>query len=119
MFKSVVLTAAAVATLGTMSLAEGRGHAAQTAHCPPGLAKKSPACVPPGLAYRTADIQDWRDRLDIGERVDQVQWLDLQDYSLPILPYGQRYAVIDNVVVIVDRQSLTVLSLVNLLANLS
>lgn len=41
------------------------------AFCPPGLAKKSPACVPPGQAkkYRRDDDRDWHDR-------DRGDWRD-------------------------------------------
>ncbi len=39
-------------------------HATAT-HCPPGLAKKNPPCVPPGLARKAASAT-WR----IGDRID-------------------------------------------------
>ncbi|MBM3605919.1 MAG: hypothetical protein FJX25_14630 [Alphaproteobacteria bacterium] len=48
------LTAALVvvaATVSTAAVADpGRGRHDSHGHCPPGLAKKSPSCVPPGQA---------------------------------------------------------------------
>lgn len=49
-----------------------RHHVAQAGHCPPGLAKKDPPCVPPGQA-RQAERQQ-------GTRVGEV--LRIGDYRL-------------------------------------
>ncbi|WP_245848424.1 excinuclease ABC subunit A [Actibacterium ureilyticum] len=44
------LTAAALLTLAPAAAMAGAGKSA--GHCPPGLAKKSPHCVPPGQAKK-------------------------------------------------------------------
>ena len=36
--------------------AKHHGHHAAMGHCPPGLAKKSPACVPPGQAKKLYNV---------------------------------------------------------------
>lgn len=46
-----LMTAAAIA-LPAAAPAKDKGHGSHAAACPPGLAKKSPACVPPGLAKK-------------------------------------------------------------------
>ena len=63
------LVAATLALPGT-AMAKG------AKHCPPGLAKKSPACVPPGLAKKGVEYED--DRYDRDDR-DDDEW------------YGDRY----------------------------
>ncbi len=46
-------------------------------HCPPGLAKKTPACVPPGQAKKGVTAEEWQanrdeddDDYDVGDRLD-------------------------------------------------
>ncbi len=46
----------------------GRGHAA---HCPPGLAKKSPACIPPGQVRNHHRDRDY-DHIRYGNGVGEV-----------------------------------------------
>lgn len=86
--------------------------------CPPGLAKKSPACVPPGQAkkaYRrdhdgdivihVGDVFDW----DRGHRVRYPG-----RYGLDPAPYGSRYAIIDGRLVRVDDDTNKVLNIIRL-----
>lgn len=56
-----------------------RGHAS---HCPPGLAKKSPACVPPGQArhHRNRDNDRDRDHVRYGNGIGEV--LRVGDYTI-------------------------------------
>lgn len=77
--------------------------------CPPGLAKKDPACVPPGQARKggvvVGDRIDW-DRAHIVTRPGL--------YGLAVPPQGQRYAVVDGRLVRIDEQSARILSIVRL-----
>lgn len=79
----------------------------QTRNCPPGLAKKSPACVPPGQAKKwgVGDIIDW-DNVHI---VTQPGY-----YGLSTPPRGDRYAIIDGQLVRVNRDSGQILSILRL-----
>lgn len=49
------------------------------AHCPPGLAKKSPACVPPGLANKGVRYEDDRRDDDRYEHRDDYEHDDYSD----------------------------------------
>lgn len=108
-------------------------------NCPPGLAKKDPPCVPPGLAKNGVSYEDWTsydrqryDELWIDRRND---WLDsdfnvdpdpeyllLQSdqiatlFDLDPAPQGKRYALIDGMPVLLDRDDYKSLLLVNQLA---
>lgn len=83
--------------------------------CPPGLAKKNPPCVPPGQAKKGVTADQWLDRDrtgDVVRRADLVYLDDFGRYDLPRLPYGQRYAVVDDRIVVIDSESYRILSLV-------
>ncbi|EAQ01467.1 hypothetical protein OB2597_01222 [Pseudooceanicola batsensis HTCC2597] len=76
--------------------------------CPPGLAKKSPACVPPGQAKTH--------RLDIGDRLQDdgfgTRYVLVRDpgrYGLD--PYGTYYEIAGQVYQ-VDRETHDVLALI-------
>ncbi|ARJ68624.1 RcnB family protein [Paracoccus contaminans] len=74
-----------------------RGHRRD---CPPGLAKKSPACVPPGHARKESDHPD--------RRIDPREARpirDLERYGLRPAPRGQRYYIVDGRIVRVDTRS--------------
>ncbi|MFD1881439.1 hypothetical protein [Paracoccus pacificus] len=88
---------------------------AQSVNCPPGLAKKSPACVPPGQAKKgVADIQVGR----IYDR-DTIHYItEPGRYGLGAPPSGSRYAVIGNRLVRVDSQTDQVLSIIRLVENI-
>ena len=80
--------------------------------CPPGLAKKNPPCVPPGQAKKGVTAGQWTNRDRIGEVADRHDLAYLDDYSLydlPQLGIGQRYAVVDGQIVVIDAESYRIL----------
>ena len=91
--------------------------------CPPGLAWRSPACVPPGLARQGVTTEDWigRDTTDYheGDYLDPEDFIWINDhdhYGLPVLSDGQRYAVIDGTLVRLDGESYEILQLIRAFA---
>jgi hypothetical protein len=84
--------------------------------CPPGLAKKSPACIPPGQAKK--GVTEWKP----GDTVDpnQVsQWITQPSrYSLPPLAPGERYVVVNGQVLKVSDQTYKVIALYKAAVNL-
>lgn len=77
-------------------------------NCPPGLAKKDPACVPPGQAKKAlgaGSVIDWND-------VHVVTRPGLYGLSEP--PAGQRFAIVDGRLVRVDSQTSKILSIIRL-----
>ncbi|APE43787.1 hypothetical protein BOO69_10460 [Sulfitobacter alexandrii] len=108
-------------------------------NCPPGLAKKTPACVPPGLAKQGVTQDQWLgyddaeyDRLWLRQRDDYLrnaptptENLLLQSaqiarlFGLDPAPNGQRYALIDGMPVLLDEQDYTGLLLINELAQVA
>jgi len=72
-------------------------------NCPPGLAKKYPPCVPPGLAKKGVTAEEWRtnrghddgdDLYDIGDRLDRDDYLILEEGDRLDID-GTEYVVID------------------------
>lgn len=109
-------------------------------NCPPGLAKKDPPCVPPGLAkngvsadewlaYDEEDYDEiWRERrrvlLDTERRPDADLFLLRSDqiatlFDLPAPPEGRRYALIDGMPVLLDEEDYTSLLLLKELARVT
>ncbi len=87
---------------------------AQPKGCPPGLAKKNPACVPPGQAKKggSLDQRQYQDRRGtIVDRGDLIFLDNYARYDLPRLPDRQRYAVVDDRIVVIDRESYEILQL--------
>lgn len=85
--------------------------------CPPGLAKKNPPCVPPGQAKKGVTTYQWLNRDRTGEVVNRDDLIYLDDfvrYDLPPLPYGQRYAVVDDRIVVIDSESYQILQLIRI-----
>jgi len=85
--------------------------------CPPGLAKKNPPCVPPGQAKKGVTTDQWLngDRMgDVIDRSDLVYLDDFVRYDLPPLPYGQRYAVVDDQIVVIEAESYKILQLIRI-----
>jgi Ni/Co efflux regulator RcnB len=127
-----VLLALGIAAMPLSAAADGhkkRGHdddhrRSSYAGCPPGLAKKSPACVPPGQARKAEhreerhDDRHWdRDHhrvYYIGERVDDGYHLirDPRVYGLPYPDDGTRYVISDGQLMRVDSGTMKVLNLV-------
>ncbi|MEQ6247769.1 hypothetical protein ABMC89_02640 [Sulfitobacter sp. HNIBRBA3233] len=106
-------------------------------NCPPGLAKKSPPCVPPGLAKKGVGYDEWvsgddayydrvyRERRDdILRRYDSypdADWRLGSDYiaglyGLDPAPSGQRYGLIDGLPVLLSDEDYAGLQLINSLA---
>lgn len=104
-----------VALVATMPTVNGHVVFAESGKCPPGLAKKNPPCVPPGQAKKGATSAEWLDRDHAGDIVHQGELIFLDDfvrYDLKPLPYGQRYALVDDQIVVIDRDSYKVLRLI-------
>ena len=85
--------------------------------CPPGLAKRTPACVPPGLARKGVSTHEWR-RGDIIYD-DYVIIRDRWRYDLPPLADGEAYVRVGDAILRVERETLQVIALIGLLADLS
>ena len=106
-------------------------------NCPPGLAKKDPPCVPPGLAKKGVTYDDWvtydDDRLDeiyLNQRRDYLdRGMVLDDdnlllsspqiaslYGLRPAPAGRRYALIDGQPVLLTDEDNTSLLMIHDLA---
>lgn len=102
-------------------------------NCPPGLAKKDPPCVPPGLAKKGVTYDEWVTYDDV--RLDQI-YLDQRNtyldravvfdddvllldsiqigslYGLRAAPAGSRYALIDGQpVLLTDEDNMSLLSI--------
>ncbi len=105
------------------------------ANCPPGLAKKNPPCVPPGLAKQGVTYDEWtgydadalRGLFDERWTAYDPEQIDLQDtglaqaeiediFGIPAAPEGQRYAVIDGRPVLLDAEDYDKLLTINGLA---
>ena len=115
------LCAALALTLpaGAIAKNNNQGHGAApnaAAGCPPGLAKKNPACVPPGQA-RKAQPNIYREqehhRYRVGDRVngDYIVIQNPARYGLD--PYGTYYRVDDEINQI-QRDTRTILNFIGL-----
>lgn len=85
------------------------------AGCPPGLAKKSPACVPPGQAKKAQARQFGS---SVGQYVDlgRVHVISHPGrYGLSTPPRGNRYAIVDGKLVRVDEGSGQILSILRVI----
>ncbi len=110
------------------------------ANCPPGLAKKDPPCVPPGLARKGVTSDEWlgydADRYDeiwIERRRSLLDAYDIPGidglllrsdeiaelYGLAPAPEGQRYGLIDGLPILLDQDDYTSLLLLNELAEVA
>jgi hypothetical protein len=108
-------------------------------NCPPGLAKKDPPCVPPGLAREGVTYNEWssydRDQYDKIWVERRDEWLRSEAnvepeadllllhsdqiatlYDLDPAPDGHRYALIDGMPVLLDQKDYDALLLVNQMA---
>jgi len=97
---------------GNSGNGNGNGNGQFATDCPPGLARKDPPCVPPGLARQGVDFAD---RYDIGDVLDPeiLQYINnLDRYDLPPLADGERYAIIDGTIVRLDADSYELLQLI-------
>lgn len=110
------------------------------ANCPPGLAKKDPPCVPPGLARKGVTSDEWlgydEDRYDdiwIERRGTLLDAYDIPDadglllrsediaelYGLAPAPDGQRYGLVDGLPILLDQDDYASLLLLNELAEVT
>lgn len=66
--------------------------------CPPGLAKKSERCIPPGHAKggHDDDHDEWHEDRRIPYDRPWYEVRDWDRYDLPEPPEGSRYVLIDN-----------------------
>lgn len=84
---------------------------ASVSHCPPGLARKNPPCIPPGQAQKHG--------ISVG---DVIVWDDIHVitrpglYGLSIPPDGDRYAIVDGRLVRVDEGTGKILSILRLVS---
>lgn len=87
------------------------GARAVLANCPPGLAKKTPACLPPGQAKKLPMLQ-------VGQYLDYDRAHLITRpglYGLNDAPYGNRYAIIDGRLVRVDDSTGKILSILRII----
>lgn len=108
--RNLILIAAAFGVVASSGPAMAKNKS-----CPPGLAKKSPPCVPPGQARKRGY------HLHRGDRIDDrdYRWLRYpDDYGLPRLPRGQRYYVVDGNIYRVDQETYEILDFVRALGAL-
>lgn len=89
--------------------------------CPPGLAKKNPPCVPPGQAKKGVTTDQWLNGDRTGDVIDRADLIYLDDflrYDLTPLPYGQRYAIVDDRIVVIEAESYRILQLIQIFTSL-
>jgi hypothetical protein len=127
--KSALAIAITVALLAAPALAENRGkgkpdksHSRAAVFCPPGLAKKSPACVPPGQAKKAGRVENGPYILHIGDHSYRIgDRLVERDYhyvtrpalyGLDPLTDGSRYVIAGNSLLRVDNDTLALLALI-------
>jgi hypothetical protein len=133
MIRTMTLAALMAAALPMIAAAQGNGngngngnpHGAgqQGQFCPPGLANRNPPCVPPGQAARHDDHGDDHDDDHDDDGIigaiidaDRIHWIaDWPDRDLAPLEDGYGYALVDNQLVIIDRQTLALVDLVQLI----
>ena len=114
-FLAVVCLAVAPLVQGNVAFADSKG-------CPPGLAKKNPPCVPPGQAKRGVTGHQWQGRDQIGDVVNRDDLIFLDDYGLydlPPLRNGQRYAVVNDQIVVIDAETFAILQLIRVFTALA
>lgn len=98
-------------SLGALALPAHAGNG----HCPPGLAKKSPACIPPGQAKKHYGAPR------IGDRVSDYDYHLIRypdRYDLPPLRRGERYYVIDGQILRVNQETREILDFIRATAAL-
>jgi hypothetical protein len=94
-------------------MAAGPALADKKGFCPPGLAKKSPACVPPGQAKKHDD--DDRDHLRRGVVIRDYDYHLIRypdRYGLDPLRAGERYYVVNGQILRVDQDTYEVLDVI-------
>lgn len=104
---SILAAACLALTLVGQSMAQAQS---SVGHCPPGLAKKNPPCVPPGQVGKSYRIGD--------RYADDGYWIDAyrRQYDLPELPVGESYYRLGDSFLRVDDDTRLVLDLITILA---
>jgi hypothetical protein len=87
----LIATALLAATAGAAAADSGRSHGGY-GFCPPGLAKKSPPCVPPGQAKKFYGWQDDHDH-DHYDDVHYIRVGDIIDDRFVFVPDPYRYGL--------------------------
>lgn len=137
--KLAVLAVAAVSVAAVPASADpGRGKShdrdhfriSQARHCPPGLAKKNPPCIPPGQAKKYDDRRDYDRHRDYDRRRDYDRYgvrigdiLRIDDYVVIRDPRrlnlevrdNWRYYRDDHRAYRVDRDTRKILSVIDLI----
>jgi len=80
--------------------------------CPPGLAKKSVPCVPPGQAKKIWGVGDYVGDYDY----HRVRYPDR--YGLPPLGRGQRYLIVDGNILVVDEDTYTIVTVLRAVSSI-
>ncbi|MDR9484073.1 MAG: hypothetical protein RI566_02770 [Sediminimonas sp.] len=81
------------------------------AHCPPGLAKKNPPCIPPGQAKKI--YRDHHPRYEYGDRINR-NYRIIRDLSRYGLREGDLYYLVGREVFRIDPDTGRVLAFVGL-----
>lgn len=120
LFKTLTLTltvallaGAAVAKDKPFKKSKPRG-AGIAMKCPPGLAKKSPACVPPGQAKKRHGVRRG-DRYDGSGSVLR----DYRRYDLPRLGHGKSYYRLEDTVIAVNDDTRLVSDVIGIVSRAS
>ena len=108
--RKLTLALATIASFGTATAVPAGG----AKGCPPGLAKKTPACVPPGQAKKGVTTEEWLARGDyIDDSYERIH--DRHRYRLPRLDEGEAYYKDGTIVYRVDRETRRVIELIRLI----
>lgn len=81
-----------IAAAAACDLSGSASWAKEAKACPPGLAKKTPACVPPGLARKGVTSGDWQE--DRAEDLDEQPAAILKSGDVVIIE-GEEFIVIE------------------------
>ncbi|MBT8456011.1 MAG: excinuclease ABC subunit A [Alphaproteobacteria bacterium] len=103
----VAVLAALAAPVAMPAMAKPAGH------CSPGLAKKNPPCVPPGLAKKGVTTSDYLRKGDRYDR-DYERVYYPRRYRLPPLGENEGYYRDGRIVYRVDEQTRRVIELIRL-----
>jgi len=77
--------------------------------CPPGLAKKSADCLPPGQIKKVYGYYKRGDSLS-GQDYHSVIYPNR--YNLPPLPVGERYVIVNNQIMVMQENNSRILDIV-------
>ena len=104
---TLIALCAALSLAALPALAQGRGQGQGPKHCPPGLAKKNPPCIPPGLVGK----------FGIGETLtDDVWWDPINDwqfYNLPEPAIGEIYIEVEGGALKILQDTMTILQILD------